>query len=967
MEQLLHFPAAPAAARYRLTVLGPFALTRNGLPLETGGWRRRPLALLRLLAMSPGFRRLREEVIDLLWPDSVPEAGSANLRDLLRLLRKALPEDAPVVLLEQQWVLLNPAHAWEVDLARFEELAEAAGDDIARLEAALALVQGPPLPEERADGWAAPIREQVERRWRRLCLRAIDAHRAQGAVAQALAWAERWLARDAQDEAALRQVLLLLDALGQEQEALRRAQRFADHAARVRGVTVSPETQAAVERIRRGSVRSDGAETAGEEDQTTKAPLSVRLPGTPPIQATSFIGRERETAAVATLLRRDDVHLLTLTGPGGIGKTRLALGVGAVLAQDFDDGIVFIPLASLEDPDHVAGTVASALGLKEAPGVPIAHTVTLHLQSRRLLLLLDNFEHLQPAAPFVAQLLARCPELRILITSTAALQISAEQRFEVPPLPAPASDQLGDVQALARIDAVALFVDRARAVRHTFELTAANAPAVGAICRCLDGLPLAIELAAARIRLFPPHALLQRLANRLEQLTGGSRDRPARHQTLRATIDWSYRLLSPREQLLFARLSVFAGGCGLDAVESICNPDGGLDVQEAIASLIDKSLVRQEGEQEPRFSLLETLRDYAAERLRERGEQHAIRDRHAEHFLLLAETLEPALKGPRQVECLARLDRELDNARGALARLLERDRTEEELRMAVALYWYWFVRGRCGEGRRWLEDGLQQADGVAQGVRAATLWALGGIAVEHGENERAVRLLDDALYHFRELGDDAGSVRSLNRLGVAAWRQGKYERAVALFEEALRLATALGDRRERASALVNLGVVATHHGDYPTARERLEEALALYRTLGDRHGAMHALINLGYDSTLRGSPSEARTMFEEVLETARDLGMKSHIAYALENLGNVCTLLGQLGPAARQLREGLLLGRELNDQHLILYCLSDQTKLEMAQGRPARATRLGGAVERLQQQLGIPMAPAENQGREDVL
>lgn len=961
MEQLLHFPVPKTPPRCRLTVLGPFSLVYNGQPIDITSWRPRPLALLRLLAVAAGLRRTRDEVIDLLWPDSSPDAGSANLRDVIRLIRKAL-DGAPLVLLRQGWVGLNPAYQWEVDLVRFEELADEAGDDPVRLEAALSLLQGPPLPEDRYADWAAPLRERIERRWRRLCVQVIDHHRSQGAAPRALAWAERWLAQDPLDEAALQHVIALLDAVGQRPEALRRARQFAGRLAEELGVAPAPETEALVERIRLGADRT-------EQSAVTALPASPNAsPSVPlPVQATSFIGRGREIGEVADLLRRDDVHLLTLTGPGGIGKTRLAVRVAGDAADAFPDGVAFVPLASLVDPDHVGGMVAAALGVKEAGGTSITQATMQYLRHRRMLLLLDNFEHLLPAASYVAHLIAECPRLRILVTSRALLQLSAEHRYEVPPLPVPATDPLVDAAALERQDAVALFVDRARAVQDRFALADTNVSAVCAICRCLDGLPLAIELAAARVRLFPPQALLQQLASRLGLLVGGSRDRPARHQTLRGTIDWSYQLLSPSEQRLFADLGVFAGGCDLAAAAAVCNVDGTLDMVEELTALVDKSLVRQVGEQEPRFSLLETIREYAAEKLAGMGGRDAIRRRHAEHFLALAREIEPALTGPRQGACLARVDTELDNLRAALAWLLEQDRVEEELCLAGDLYWFWLVRGHCSEGRRWLEDGLARRAHLAPDARAAALWALGGIAIQQGDHERVASPLAEALALFRALGDDAGSARTLNLLGVAAWRQGEYAQAIALYEEGLRLATDLGDQRERAFALVNLGIAVYRQGDRAVGRKHLTDALALNRMRGDRYSTLHALINLGYDSTLRGELGEAETMFEEVLATARGLGMKRFIAYALENLGTVSTLQGNHDRAAAQLRETLQLGREMGDQYLLVYALGDLAKLEVARGRPARAARLGGAVAGLQKQLGITMAPAENQDRDQVL
>jgi tetratricopeptide (TPR) repeat protein len=402
-------------------------------------------------------------------------------------------------------------------------------------------------------------------------------------------------------------------------------------------------------------------------------------------------------------------------------------------------------------------------------------------------------------------------------------------------------------------------------------------------------------------------------------------------------------------------------------VEEVCALDGALDLLEALGSLVDKSLVRQEGEEEPRFAMLESIREYAAEKLAAGGERETLQRRHAEHFLAVAEEIEPALAGPGQDAHLARLDAELDNLREALGWLLAQGHVAEELRLARALYQFWLVRGHCREGQRWLEDGLAHSADLAEEVRAQTLWALGGIAVQLGDYGRGTPLLEEALTLFRALGDQAGSARALNLLGVIAWRQAQYARAIALCEEGLRLAGALGDQRERAFALLNLGLAVYRQGDRAAGRAYLEEALALSRARADRHATLHALFNLGYDATLRGDLRAARAMLEEVLATARALKIRNFIAYALENLATVSLLQGEHARAARELRETMLLGREMGDQYLLVFALAGLAKLELARGRPARAARLSGTVARLQEQLGIAMAPMENQDREQVV
>jgi len=678
-----------------------------------------------------------------------------------------------------------------------------------------------------------------------------------------------------------------------------------------------------------------------------------------PDEPTPFIGREQEIERITALLRDPYIRMVTLTGPGGTGKTRLALQVGNTVLYDFRDGVFFVNLAPLTDPVLVPSAITQVLGVKEEVGKGMVESLTEHLIQKHLLLVLDNYEHLLAAAPMVSTLLDACRELHVLVTSRIPLHLSREREHAVPALSIPDLRHLPGPRSLSHYESVALFVDRARAARDGFDITDENAPAVAEICSRLDGLALAIELAAARIKLFPPQALLQRLSSRLRLLTGGARDRPTRQQTLRNTIDWSYSLLSADEHVLFARLSAFAGGCTFEAAEAVCTPEGNLDLLDLLASLVDKSLIRQEGQEEPRFEMLETIREYAAEKLEERGDGEEMRARHARCFLQLAEEAEPELTGPQQGEWLARLEAELDNLRGALRQLIDRRMVTEALRLASALFRFWHQRAYWSEGRRWLEEGLAAAgETVLPQVRAAALWALAALSAESGERERAAILLEEALALYQDLEDRRGSARVLNGLGNVAFLQGQYEQATIYLEKSIALSRELGDAERLAISLANLSNVVLDTGDWTTAKERCQEALTNFQSTGNADGIGWMLGSLGLVALARDRLAEAEAMLEKSLAVSREAGTKPRIAFALENLGELALKQQRLEQSRDLLRESIRLARELGDVRVSIRLLGEIAAVAVAQGEAERAARLKGAEAELGKRRDIPTAPA---------
>jgi predicted ATPase/class 3 adenylate cyclase len=679
-----------------------------------------------------------------------------------------------------------------------------------------------------------------------------------------------------------------------------------------------------------------------------------------PVQLTALIGRDREVATVCTLLRRADVRLLTCTGSGGIGKTRLALQAAGELLDDFTDGVFFVALAPISSPTLVVPTIAQALNVRERDGQPLLARLQEELRDRQLLLILDNFEQVAVAAPMIAALLAATARLKILVTSRAVLHLSGEYEYVVSPLTLPDYPHSQPLERLTQYEAVRLFIARAQAVKAEFAVTNANAPAVAEICVRLDGLPLAIELAAARVKLFPPQALLARLDNRLKLLTGGAHDLPARHQTIRGTIDWSYNLLDAGASRLFVRLAVFVGGCMLEAAEAVCNTTGDLSfsVVDGVAALLDQSLVRceEQPDGESRFVMLETIREYALERLAESGVLEQLRQRHATYYLGLVEQAD-TFHSAEQARWLGWLETEHDNLRAALEWSLGSGEAEIGLRLVGALWHFWYEHGYLSEGRRWLGRALSRGSD-ASALRAKVLYGAGYLAWVQSDFTQARALQEQSLALFRALDDKAGTARAQYELGMVALSHADYAQAVVSFEASLALFRNQEDLEGMAFALYGLGTTAVKQGIYSQATVLGQESVALFRRLGIKGAAASALNLLGQAAQLQGDYDRAAALFEESLEPYRELNNKHGLAWALANLGSATWRQGSYDRAAALFREGLTLKWEVGDRDGVAGCLEGLMATSVAQRRAARAARLGGAAETLRAMINAPLPPA---------
>jgi predicted ATPase/DNA-binding SARP family transcriptional activator/DNA-binding CsgD family transcriptional regulator len=954
----------------RVRLLGGFGVSIGARTIGEDEWRLKKAGdLVKLLALTPDHRMHRERIMHLLWPELGPKPAANNLRQALHAARRVLDSVGStaassryVRLGGEQLALCPDGHLW-VDVEAFEAAAVAArrSRDPAAYRAALNLYAGELLPEDRYEDWAENRRTELGQSYLALLVEMAELCEKLGDLESAIDAFRQVVSEEPAHEEAHAGLMRLYARSGQRYQSLRQYEQLREALQRRFGTEPGVASRSLHEKIVAGRFPIARSPSPQEVSQRPQDSHQHNIPAA----LSSFVGREREMVEVERALAM--TRLLTLTGVGGSGKTRLALEVARGLAGTYPEGAWLAELAPLSNPELLPQAVAAALGVRERSedsGQSFTLSLIDALRSKNLLLVLDNCEHLVgPCAHLAEGLLGSCPGVRVLATSREALGVAGEAVWVVPPLSVPDPRRPTTPEETATSGSVLLFLDRARSRRPAFVLTPQNAPAVAEICRRLDGIPLAIELAAARVATMSVEEIAVRLGNSLGLLTTGNRTATPRQRTLRATLGWSHDLLGEPERSLFASLSVFVGGFSLEAAEAVSQRVGIEEgkVLDLLSALVDKSLVVAEatGEEEVRYGMLEPVRQYARERLEESGGTDDLLSRHAAYFLAEAETAEPELVGSQQGWWLSRLDREHGNLRAALAWSLERG-DELGLRLGVALSRFWYARGYLSEGRRWLEEGLSVVGDTASAlVRAKALGEAGALADYQGDFEQARVAHEASLDIYRGLGNERGIATSLRNLGSVAASQGHYGRATELLGESLTLLRQSGTDTDVVRVLIRLGTLAISRGEHERSVAWFEEALSLARKTGDVIMVAVSLNNLGHVTLLRGDPERATALFEECLAREREVGEAHGIAISLINLGLAALARGDHGRATELLLESLTVLREVESKQIMVAWLEVMAGVAGGRGQAQRTARLWGAAQSFREDMGAPLPSDE--------
>ena len=959
------------------TLLGSPQLLCAGAAIPLARRQMRALFFRLAVALRPVAR---DQLAFLFWPDIGDSAARRNLTVLLNQLRQALP-CPDLVLTQGDAILLNPAHLQTDTVVFAEALAQATrGGTIAPLTTAVDLYRGPfldgfALPAcAEFEAWAMQERQSWERRYLDALALLVDDYVARGAYPAAITAAQRALAVDPLAEEMHRQLITLYATAGDRTAALRQFEQCVVLLERELGVSPLPETRAVYEAVRQGQIVVGRAQStrslapiidhssSSAADGVTKA-----QPGRPalPAPATPLIDREVEMAALQALLQTPGVRLLTLTGPGGSGKTRLALQIAWAMSAQVADGAAFVALAPVRDPELVLQAIAHAYGLKQSSAATLAD----YLGDKESLLVLDNCEHLLAAGPALAALLAAVPKLRILATSRAALNLLGEHTFPVPPLPLPDLAHLPPLATLATVPAVALLLARTQALNPRFQLTADNAADVAAICVRLDGLPLALELVAARLKLLAPRDLARRLDKRLALLTHGSQDLPERQRTLRATIDWSYRLLDVDEQIWFERCSIFVGSWTVAALEGLATQrqsrtpdtpfaDLSTTLLDVLAALTDKSLVQvvTTDAGETRFTLLETMREFAAEQLQERGAADAVAQAHADYYWTLIEPWD--INAPTW---LADIERELDNLRAALRWYLSRpEQLEAAMRLGYRLARFWYWRDWLSEGRWWLDQLIAKSAGMASALRADVLTAAALQATVQGDSVRALALHDENLKLCAQLNLGRQRANSLNALATLYARKGDLPRAIGYLEESLTLARQIQNPDALCNACYMLAGILVDAGcDRERALLLYEECLCVARAHQRPIVESMTLAALGHLALFTGDLARATELLPQALAMQQAMNASMALGWTHVYLGVLALLQGDSDRAAHYFLQSLEAAPQGGAQYVIPFTLEGLAGVCNLRQQPAQGAQLLGAAEALRASLENPRAPIE--------